>query len=156
MKRFTFSLEALLEKRKREEENVKLELAKKNKEIYEAQNELHDFKEQLSNLQNDQKQIRKKVTDVLSLKVSVSFRNKLKLDMLKKGENIQLLKKQQEDIRQKLVNAKQKKKAIELIRNKKYKEWSYANKIREQVFIDDVSQIGFIRKKNASKDTSTL
>ncbi len=155
MRRFRFSLEALLEMRKREEEAVKLELARKNQEIYQVQNELNDFENQLQNLQAEQVKTREVVTDVLPLKLSVSYRNKLKLDMLNKGRVIYELQMQRGDVRQRLVKATQRKKAIELIREKRYQEWLKENKLREQVFIDDVSQQGFIRKQKTAKRTST-
>lgn len=151
MKRFEFPLEALLEKRKREEEAVKLELADKNKGITAAQEGLLDLERKLKHLQEEQKRHREKVTDVLSLKLSVSYRNKLKLDMLKKGEDIHTLQMERGDIRKKLVKATQKKRALELLREKRYQEWLKENKRLEQVFLDDVSQQGFIRKKRSAK-----
>jgi len=154
MKRFSFSLEALLEMRKRDEEAVKLELARKNQEIHQAQQELVGFEKSLKQLQEEQKKTRETVTDILPLKYSVSYRNKLKLDMLKKGQDIFDLQNQRGDIRQRLVRATQRKRAIELIREKQYQEWLKENKLREQVFIDDVSQQGFIRKRKNAKKTS--
>lgn len=155
MKRFSFSLEALLEKRKQEEEEIKLELAKKNNEIYKAKNEIIDLATQLQNLQTEQKEKRKNISDVLQLKYSVSFRNKLKLDMLRKGRDIQELYRHLANIRQRLVKATQRKKAIELMRERRYRQWHKENKHREQVFIDDVSQQGFIRKQKTAKIFST-
>lgn len=151
MKRFEFSLEALLEKRKREEEAVKLELAEKNREVVQAQNELLDFERELKELQELQKRQRENVTDVQPLKWSVSYRNKLKLDMIKKGGDIHKLQTDRGDIRKKLVKATQKKRAIELLRENRYQEWLKENKHSEQVFLDDVSQQGFIRKKRSAK-----
>ena len=151
MKRFEFPLEALLEKRKREEEAVKLELADKNKEITAAQNDILDLERKLKNLQEEQKKRRENIKDVLPLKMSVSYRNKLKLDMLKKGEDIHTLQMERGDIRKKLVKATQKKRALELLRENRYQEWLKENKRLEQVFLDDVSQQGFIRKKRSAK-----
>jgi flagellar FliJ protein len=151
MKRFEFPLEALLEKRKREEEAVKLELAEKNKEILAAQNELQTIEGELKGLQEEEKKRREQVKDVLPLKMSVSYRNKLKLDMLKKGEDIHTLQMERGDIRKKLVKATQRKRALELLRENRYQEWLKENKRLEQVFLDDVSQQGFIRKKRSAK-----
>ena len=55
------------------------------------------------------------------------------------------------DIREKLVKATQKKRAIELLRENRYQEWLKENKHSQQVFLDDVSQQGFIRKKRSGK-----
>ncbi len=154
MKRFHFPLQALLEKRKREENAVKLELAHKNREIFQARQELVDYKTELEKLQKDQKETRENISDILPLRYSVSYRNKLKLDMLNKGQFIYELENQRGDIRQRLVKATQRKKAIELIREKRYQEWLKESKLKEQVFIDDVSQQGFIRKRKKAKKPS--
>ncbi len=155
MKRFSFSLDALLKKRLHDEEEIKLELARKNSEIYASQNELSSFYEQLKDLQEDQKRDRESASDILSLKYSVSFRNKLKIDILKKGQYIQELQKHFANIKHMLVLAKQKRKTIELIREKRYKEWQKEYKRKEQVFLDDVSQQGYIRNKNRAGKAST-
>ena len=152
MKRFEFSLEALLEMRKHEEEAVKLELADKNRELVLAQNELLDFERELKELQDLQKRQCENVTDVQPLKWSVSYRNKLKLDMIKKGRTIHKMQMDRVNIRKKLIKATQKKKAIELLRENRYQKWLKENKHSEQVFLDDVSQQGFIRKKKSEKN----
>lgn len=154
MKRFRFSLEALLEMRKRDEEAVKLALARKNQEIYQAQQELLDLEKQLKTLQEEQKKNREAVTDVLPLRYSVSYRNKLKRDMIRKGQDIYDLQNQRGDIRQRLIRATQRKRAIELIKEKQYREWLKENRLKEQGFIDDVSQQGFIRKQKTGKKAS--
>lgn len=155
MKKFTFSLEALLKKRRHEEEEIKLELARKNSEIYASQAELNGCYEQLKQLQENQKENRKNTSDILSLKHSVSFRNKLKMDILKKGQYIQELQKHFATIKHNLVQAKQKRRSIELIREKRYGEWKKEYKLKEQGFLDDVSQQGYIRnKKTAGKSSS--
>lgn len=151
MKRFEFPLEALLEQWKRREEAIKRELANKNREITATQGELLDIERELKNLQEEEKKIRESIKDVLPLKISVSYRNKLKLDLLKKGEDIYTLQMERGDIQKKLVQATQKKRALELLREKKYQEWLKENKRIEQVFLDDVSQQGFIRKKRIAK-----
>ncbi|MGD9201181.1 MAG: flagellar export protein FliJ [Chitinispirillia bacterium] len=147
MKRFEFNLQPLLDKRNREEEEIKMELARKNIQIQDLGQEIHKLKTELEKFQNDQKKTRENTSDLLSLKFSVSYRNKLKLDILDKGKDFQTFEKQQREIRQRLIHATQQKRAIELIKEKKYKEWLKEYQHREQVFIDDVSQQRFIRAR---------
>ena len=154
MKRFIFNLQALLDKRNREEEEIKLELARKNIQIQDAKQEVYNLKTELEKLHYDQKNARRNTSDLVSLKFSVSYRNKLKLDMLRKNKGIHVLEKQQREIRQRLIHATQQKKAIELIRDKKYNEWLKEYQHREQVFIDDVSQQRFIRAQKEARINS--
>ena len=156
MKQFTFSLEALLKKREREENEMKLELALQSTRIYAAKEELYTLKTELQNLQENEKLNRTLGTTLLTLKFSVSYRNKLKLDMLHKGKEITLYQNQIVIIRQRLIHATKLKKALELLREKKFKQWEKDYKHREQVFIDDVCQQRFIRMQGDREKISHL
>jgi flagellar export protein FliJ len=146
MKRFRFTLQALLEKRAREEDAVKLELARKNSEIGNAEQKLFGLKTELQAMQQEQRDTREHARDIQNLRMSVAYRNQLKLDMLDTGKTIYRLETERGHIRQRLIRATQRKKAIELIRDNRHQEWVKENKLREQVFIDDISQQSFIRK----------
>jgi len=156
MKRFYFSLEALLQKRNREEEYIKQEVSQKNSEIYDQQQQFEILQKQLTDMQKEQKHKRADVLNITDLKYSVSYRNKLKNDILKKGQDIQLLQKQLMDIKKRLIKAKQNKRAIEMIREKKYSEWFIENKRKEQGFIDDISQQRYIRKHKSEVRSSMV
>jgi flagellar protein FliJ len=146
MKRFRFKLETILALRKRREEEVKLLLGKKNREIITARKELTEVSEALKNLQADEKRKRSDVKSALELRYSVAYRYKLRQDILKKACQIDDFLAQAVDIRKKLVKAKQERSAIEIVREKQYEAWHEEMKSAEQKFIDDVSQQGFIRK----------
>ena len=55
MKRFRFQLQALLDIRKRSEDAVKQELAKKNRQILEASEELEQIRRELTKLQSSRR-----------------------------------------------------------------------------------------------------
>lgn len=147
MRRFRFSLEALLEVRKRAQHGVERELAQKNREIFAAQSNLMGYRSQLADMQAGQKSNRAATTDIFSLRNSVSFRHWLKLAMLRKGRLIQEFQRHAQEIRGRLVEATRQKRAIELIREKHYREWLGEYRNSERAFMDDVSQQGFIRKR---------
>jgi flagellar protein FliJ len=145
MKRFRFKLESLLELRKRKEEEVKLHLGKKNREIISARHELVEVNEALKTLQADEKKKRAEVKNALDLRYAVVYRYKLKQDILKKARQLEELNSQAADIRKNLVKAKQERRAIEIVREHRHEEWQKEYTAQEQAFIDDVSQQGFIR-----------
>ena len=152
MRRFKFGLDTLLEMRCRKEEQVKLLLAEKNRNIMDAQKEFFDIHAQLKELQNSEKLKREKVIDVMLLRYSVSYRFKLKENLLSAGQKIDDLKAQAEEIRKSLVAATKNRRAIEIIKERRFAEWKKEYKSQEQGFIDDISQQGFIRKLQSKTD----
>jgi flagellar FliJ protein len=156
MKRFEFPLEVVLEKRKRDEDAIKLELSLKNKEINEAKRKMVDLKNQLQEMQAGQKKERLGCLTIVALKYSVSFRNKIKLDMMATDDHIQELYAQLAVIKQRLIKAKQRKRAIELIKERRFEEWQKEYKRKEQVFIDDISQQRYNRARNKKKHQSPV
>jgi flagellar FliJ protein len=150
MKRFKFSLEALLRLRLRAEETVKRELAAKNRQIIQAQGELKEIEHRHKELQKDQKAQRSQVADILSLRAAVAFRHKLLLDMQLKGQEIARSRRDLEAIRRKLVQATKERRAIEIVKENRFAEWREEYQAQEREFIDDVSQKAYIRKQKAA------
>lgn len=155
MKRFRFSLQTLLEVRAREEEAVKLELGEKNREVRQAREELREFHERLTDFQSSERAVRERADDIVALRHSVAYRHRLKSDLLRTGRRIQGLQLEAEAIRQRLVTATQRRRAIELIRERRYREWRREYNAREQKSTDEVSQQKFIRDGRAAAKRST-
>ncbi len=138
----------------REEEQIKLALGRKNGDIFNAQTELNEIHEELKELQSTQKEGRESCRDVTELRYSVTYRNKLKLDIIHKGQQIYEYQKELAHIRQRLVQAKQKRRAIELLKEKQYAAWQKEAQKQENVFLDELSQTAFIRKKRQKQKSS--
>jgi flagellar export protein FliJ len=150
MKKFTFTLDPLLEVRKRKEDAVKLEYGKKNREIIKSNLEMQDLHDELKTLQSDEKERRKNKPDVQSMRQTVVYRNKLKIDLVSKGNKIQLLRREAEAIQKRLTQATKERRAIEIIGEHRFAEWKHEYLRQEQNFNDDVSQQGYIRKMRAA------
>jgi flagellar FliJ protein len=146
MKRYRFRLETLLELRKRKEDEFKQQLGKKNREMLASRKELLAINEALKSLQASEKKNRASARSVVELRYSVTYRFKLREDILRKTRLIDELGAQAEDIRKKLVHAKQQRRAIEIVRERQLAAWKKEYASQEQAFIDDVSQQGYIRK----------
>lgn len=155
MKRFKFPLEVLLRLRKRKEDVIKRELADKNRQILQAQGEITELERKLRELQQMQKQERAASgTDILSLRHSVAYRHKLKTDLLQKGNELIALRHALEAIRRRLVQATKEKRALEIVREKRFAEWRSEYNAEQQEFIDDISQKQYIQKKRQQADHS--
>ncbi|MBN1758135.1 MAG: flagellar export protein FliJ [Chitinispirillaceae bacterium] len=144
MKRFVFKLGALLELRKQHEENIKLLLAEKNREIIAATGDLNRYYEELKELQSSEKTRRAGQEPVQLLRYSVAYRYKLKSDILRTGRWVQDLQAEASGIQKKLLDATKARRALEIIRDRQFDVWKKEYRRKEQNFIDDVAQQKYI------------
>ncbi|MCL2688991.1 MAG: flagellar export protein FliJ [Chitinispirillia bacterium] len=152
MKKFVFNLQTLLDMKLRKEEEVKRRLAKKNREAEETRKSIEDIQEKLKQFQAGEKETRGGGEEnIVSLRNSVSYRHDIKRELLSAGRKLDNIMVAIYAVNQELVKASQERRAVEIIKEKKYAEWKKENNMIEQKFIDDLSQQGYIREKNASK-----
>jgi flagellar protein FliJ len=147
MKRFTFKLDTMLELRKQEEEKVKLELAEKNREIIALQEELNLAYLSLKELQASEKERRSGSEPVMEMRYGVAYRYKLKNDILTTGRSIDDLRAESNTIQKRLMEAIKRRRALEVIRDRRYSAWKKNYLREEQKFIDDVAQQKYSRTK---------
>lgn len=146
MNRFSFRLEALLEMRKNQEENVKQILAQKNHQIIDAQKKVNSINDELQMLEKSEFEQRKHVHNPVLFKFSISYRYKLKHDLVYAIREVDKLKADSNTIQKELVEAIKKRRAVEIVKDRRFQEWKKKYKIREQNFMDDISQQSFIRQ----------
>lgn len=147
MNKFRFRLEVLLDLRKKKEEKIKLTLAEKNHEVLSAVklvNELHDG---LKAFQENEKTSRSEHLDPVMLRYSITYRYTLKKKLTDAIRHVDDLKAEAFRIQKELIAATQKRKAVEIVKEKRLIEWKRKNHIVEQNFNDDISQQAFIRNK---------
>lgn len=148
MRRFRFTLETVLELRRRREDDVKRRLGIKRREIVDAKQCLADLGTSLKDLQEQELEHRESAPSVQAMRASVLYRFKLKRDMLIAGRKIDLLYDEAGLIQEELTKAVQKRRALELLRDKRFAAWKKDVLKVEQNQIDDVSQQGYIRRQN--------
>lgn len=147
MRRFSFRLDPVLDLRKRAEDDVKRELAEKNREVLDARERLNGLDTSLHDLQSGEKERRKVSLDLVSMRATVVYRHKLKQDMLSTTAEIEWLGRQRGEIQQKLIKAVQARRAIELLREHRYALWRKETGRLQQAVSDDLSQQKFIRQR---------
>ncbi len=140
MKQFQFRLESLLNLRKRREEECKTLLGRKNGEILGARQTLDRLSRALNELQASEKRKRCEVQNVIELRYSVSYRFKLRQDILGQGKTLENLKGQAVELRNRLIRATQQRRAIELVREQRLALWRIERNREEQKFTDDIAQ----------------
>ena len=147
MHRFRFRLEVLLDLRKKSEDNVKLLLAQKNGMIVEAQKNVNLLHDELKNFQLSEKSQRCNIVNPVLLRYSISYRYKLKQDLVLAARSVDDLRAEAHKIQKELVEATKKRRAVEIVKEHRIKEWKKEFLAREQQFNDEISQQSFIRKK---------
>ncbi len=152
MKNFVFRLEALLDVKKRKEEEVKLLLAEVNRQAEQVRAEINRIQGMLKEFQVSEKLNRKAGESIASMRSSVAYRHSLKLDLLREGRKLDEILQETHKIHQELVVASQERRAVEIIKEKRYADWKRKNSILEQGFIDEISQQGYIRARAAEAD----
>jgi flagellar protein FliJ len=123
MKKFRFQLLTLLEIRQRKEDEIKLLLGSKTREILDIRNTQTQIYDQL-----------------------VAYRFKLKSDLLNIIKKIDDLQIEADKIREMLTEAVKKRRAIEIIRDRRMAQWHKELLSKEQGIIDEISQQGYLRK----------
>lgn len=149
MKKFRFSLQPVLSLRERKEEEIKLQYAAKIGQIVETQKTRESIVRELRNLQESEKQNRAGAKNITMLRYSVSYRFKLKNDLLMISRKIDDMYAEAFEIQKKLIVAAKERRAIELIKERQIEQWKKEYRLHEQGIIDDISQQGFIRKSKS-------
>jgi flagellar FliJ protein len=148
MKKFIFKLDALLTVKRNREDEVKRQLAEKNREAGAAREEIKRAEAELKGFQRDVKEQRRGGGEsVAELRQSVAHRNALKINLLKAGQKLDSVMVEAYGINQKLIKAAQERRAVEIIREKRLEEWKRENARAEQKLIDELSQQMFVRGK---------
>jgi len=151
MKKFTFRLEALLTVKKNKEEEIKRRLAEKNLEAEQVRQEISAAHDRLKDFQASVKAERRGGAEsVTAMRSSVAYRNQLKMELLRAGQKLDGVMVSIYGINQELIKAAQERRAVEIIKEKRYEEWKRENAVAEQKFIDDLSQQRFIRNQNSN------
>ena len=150
MKRFAFRLQPLLDIKKRREEDLKLELARKNAGVLSARGRAAENRKALSDFQDAEKLRRTASVSAQSLRLSIAFRYRLQRDIAQAEAVVESLSREAAVLLHSLTEAKRESKTLEILRDKKRSQWKLDYKREEQEIIDDVSQKKYIRQKNAS------
>lgn len=140
MKRFEFSLQSILELRIREEDEAKAFLAAQEIQLQKLNGDFIRKKEELQNFQEREKESRKSAESASELRYSVSWRNSIKLDLLRMGQQLQDIALDIERAKKKLTEATTKRKSLEMLRDKKKLQWQKEYNKNEQKFLDEIAQ----------------
>jgi flagellar export protein FliJ len=151
MKRFLFPLDTVLRLRRHREDELKQELGRKNRECALAARQLEECEQAVRDLDKNEESHRQDACEVQQLRAFLSFRYKLKSDIRTTTSQLSQLHVEAAQIRDLLIKAQQQVRAVELLREHAHTQWHKEYTTKNQQFIDDISQQGFIRRTRAQQ-----
>lgn len=147
MKKFTFSLQMLLEYRQRQETNAQSHLLQCQDRLHLALEKLNDLKQAYEAcqyaIQNSQSHP--------ELTYYYQILTKLKSQMEKHREVLDQLQKETERVRALLKNAIIQRKIIETLKDRQLTQWKSEFVRQEQIFLDEIATIRYTHSKKHKK-----
>jgi flagellar export protein FliJ len=141
----------MLDLKKRAEDEIKKEVARKNGQIIVGRREHEELLAQLKAFFIEEKQQRLRLLDLLKIRYSLAFRGQLQKDIVQKEKSIQVLIAELDKLRVRLAQARKECRVLEILKEKKFSRWKKEYKKEEQEFIDDVSQKGYVRRLHSAE-----
>lgn len=143
---YKFNLEPVLNQRKSVEESLQKELAILKKLLANEKKILAVFKKAEKEALKELQQKKKKSVGVCDILLYVRFIEKLSGDIEKQEEKFSDAKKICDQKREDLVEAMKKRKAIEKLKEKSYKQYQQEAARKEQIFLNEVAVNHFNQK----------
>lgn len=147
MKKFHFSLEALLEYRRQQENKAYKEFLE-TRLVFEKNLDILDNLIQEERILNEAiRQNEKQLPDLLQLECQFDYLQLLGQRIAKQKSRVNEAKKNMEKQRKELTFALQKRKIIENLYERKFSEWEYTLQEKERSFFDELAAIRFLKDK---------
>lgn len=143
---YKFNLEPVLNQRKYVEENLQKELAVLKKMLADEKKMLAVFKKAEDDVLKELQQKKKKSITVFDIQLYVKFIQRLSRDIEKQEERVLDLEKRFDEKREDLIEAMKKRKVMERLKEKRFKQHQQEVIKKEQSFVNEVAINMFNRK----------
>ena len=134
---FAHSFEPVLKHRKRVEENLQRELSALEKSLADEKRKLLGYKSRIGEISAELKQAQKKGSPVSDISVYLSFIQQLSRDITAQEKKVFEAGTHMELKRRDLIEATQRKKALEKLKEKQMSAQKQALQKKEQAFLDE-------------------
>lgn len=134
---FAHSFEPVLKHRKRVEENLQRELSALEKSLADEKRKLLGYKSRIGEISAELKQAQKKGSPVSDISLYLSFIQQLSRDITAQEKNVFEAITHMELKRRDLIEATQRKKALEKLKEKQMSAQKQALQKKEQAFLDE-------------------
>ncbi|MBO8127198.1 MAG: flagellar export protein FliJ [Firmicutes bacterium] len=145
MRKFTFTLESVLQVKYRLEERVRAELADTQSRLVEAQQALRRLSQEKGRHQKEMVRIQQGALDIGSLLLAQDYLAQLNRRIQDQQEVIAQIEAELDRKREELVEAQRERKSLEILKDKQWQEYQKAVQREEQLFLDEVAAIRYGR-----------
>lgn len=145
MRKFTFTLESVLQVKYRLEERVRAELADTQSRLVEAQQALRRLSQEKGRHQKEMARIQQGALDIGSLLLAQDYLAQLNRRIQDQQEVIAQIEAELDRKREELVEAQRERKSLEILKDKQWQEYQKAVQREEQLFLDEVAAIRYGR-----------
>jgi len=142
MKKFSFSLQSLLDYRKRKEDRLKIELARTITEEEKEKIVLEELKRKMTLCQEELREKKEKAEIALVI-FYYSYLEKLMTRIDEQKRKIEKITRKRKKLHQQLIQASRERKLVEKIRDKRWARFIYLRGKLEQQVIDESAIIRF-------------
>ena len=152
MKRFHFSLEALLKMRKMEEKIVYEDFISSSKKVEEAIAELGKLQLEYDDIEKECRNRQANCEKLTVIRDYFFYLQNLQDKIANKQDLIFFLKNDLGEKRQVFIEAQQNTKAIDLIKEKKYLQWQEKYKKEEIKILDEIANVKYLKYKGENEE----
>ena len=143
MKKFTFSLEAVLDYRKLLEEKEQEKLRKINQAILQAQHDLNLLRNEIDDCREMVISCQKGIIDIDKIRHLAAYIEKLEFEVIQLTLHISQLEKEKVEQLEKVVQARRRREVVDKLKEKKLSYYEREAREMEQKLLDELSIVNF-------------
>lgn len=145
---FTFTLQSVLEQRKNAEDRLQKELAHLDRQLQAQKAALNDLRARRSQCSRSLQQSQCKGISIGDARIYMSFLERTDRKIEAAVEALNQLRAQHHQKRLQVLEAVKQRKAMEKLKERKYRQWRKAQNRREQAQLDEAAVARFNRRNN--------
>ncbi|HVN80274.1 MAG TPA: flagellar export protein FliJ [Terriglobia bacterium] len=143
MRKFSFSLEAVLDYRRVLEEKEQEKLQKINQAIFQAQHSLNLLRNEIDDCRQMVVGCQKGIIDIDKIRYLVAYIEKLELEVIQLTLHIAQLDKEKAQQLEKVIQAKRRREVVDKLKEKKLAHYEREARELEQKLLDELAIVNF-------------
>lgn len=137
MKKFSFSLDKVLDYKTQVEENLRNEHAIAVRAVFLKEQEIEQLERSYQQHVSEMEETKRGGCTVNDLRIFEGYLARVRQMIKEEKDNLQLLKTQEQEKREQVIEAKKERASIDMLKEKKKKEYDFAVQKEEEQFIEE-------------------
>lgn len=137
MKKFTFSLDKVLDYKIQIEENLRNEHAAAVRAVFLKEQDIADLEQRYNSYLSAMEETKRHGCRINELRIYEGYLSGTSQRIKEEKENLEILKTKEEEKREEVIEAKKERASIEMLKEKKLKEYNFIVQKEEERFIEE-------------------